>query len=178
MELSHHGERREGSSHYQHTQETGFIFYTTYSLFMGALHSWHIMIMNGVWLHRERRAVTRKGCFWTFFFSFYPEPWWVLLRGIQGGERGITGHTEYNCDLLELGPGPGQNSEQFYNQFVSCWPKLHTDTVRGGARVLPWTNATKKGWCNYSMFCSFLQAWQERYVNHDVNQNCDCKKEE
>ena len=81
-------------------------------------------------------------------------------------------------DLLELGPGPGQNSEQFYNQFVSCWPKLHTDTVRGGARVLPWTNATKKGWCNYSMFCSFLQAWQERYVNHDVNQNCNCKKEE
>ena len=30
-----------------HTGDGIYIFYTTYSLFMGALHSWHIMIMNG-----------------------------------------------------------------------------------------------------------------------------------
>ena len=161
MELSHHGERREGS-HYQHTQETGFIFYTTYSLFMGVLHSWHIMIMNGVWLHRElwHRMAAASEC----SFSFLHRALFEVFRVVRVG---ITGHTEQNADLLELGPGPGQQSElrTVLQPICLLLTKIAYRYSLGRGTGSALDKCNKETLCNYSMFfLTVLQARKGRYI--------------
>ena len=71
-------------------------------------------------------------------------------------ERGITGHTEHNCDLLELGPKSWSRLRTVLQPICLLLTKIAYRYSQGRGTGLPCTNATKKRWCNYSMFCSIL----------------------
>ena len=103
------------------------------------------------------------------FFSFLPRALFEVFRVVRVG---ITGHTEHNADLLELGPGPGQQSElrTVLQPICLVLTKIAYRYSLGRGTGSALDKCNKETLCNYSMFCTILQERKVKYFFNFQNQ--------